>query len=33
MGLNSSLGETAVPLAEALHAQGRDGEANETLKA
>ena len=33
MGLNSSLGETAVPLAEALHAQGRDEEANETLKA
>ncbi len=33
MGLNSSLGETAVPLAEALHAQGRDGDANETLKA
>jgi len=33
MGLDSSLGETAVPLAEALHAQGRDGDANETLKA
>ena len=33
MGLNSSLGETAVPLAEALHAQGRDEDANETLKA
>jgi class 3 adenylate cyclase/tetratricopeptide (TPR) repeat protein len=32
MGLNSSLGETAVPLAEALHAQGRDTEATETLK-
>jgi tetratricopeptide (TPR) repeat protein len=32
MGLNSSLGETAVPLAEALHAQGRDGDAAETLK-
>jgi class 3 adenylate cyclase/tetratricopeptide (TPR) repeat protein len=33
MGLNSSLGETAVPLAEALHAQGRDQDATETLKA
>jgi len=33
MGLDSSLGETAVPLAEALHAQGRDGDANEALKA
>ena len=33
MGLDSSLGETAVPLAEALHAQGRDEDANETLKA
>jgi class 3 adenylate cyclase/tetratricopeptide (TPR) repeat protein len=32
MGLNSSLGETAVPLAEALHAQGRDEQANETLR-
>ena len=33
MGLESSVGETAVPLAEALHAQGRDPDANETLKA
>jgi tetratricopeptide (TPR) repeat protein len=33
MGLNSSLGETAVPLAEALHAQGRDDDATEALKA
>ena len=32
MGLNSSLGETAVPLAEALYDQGRDDEADETLK-
>jgi class 3 adenylate cyclase/tetratricopeptide (TPR) repeat protein len=32
MGLNSSLGETAVPLAEALHAQGRDQDATATLK-
>jgi tetratricopeptide (TPR) repeat protein len=32
MGLHSSLGETAVPLAEALHAQGRDQDAAETLK-
>ena len=33
MGLKSSLGETAVPLAEALYAQGRLDEADETLKA
>ena len=33
MGLNSSLGETAVPLAEALYAQGRFDEADGTLKA
>ena len=33
MGLDSSLGETAVPLAEALYAQGRDDEATETLRA
>ena len=33
MGLHSSLGETAVPLAEALYAQGRFDEADETLKA
>jgi tetratricopeptide (TPR) repeat protein len=32
MGLNSSLGETAVPLAEALHEQGNDDQANETLR-
>jgi hypothetical protein len=32
MGLNSSLGETVVPLAAALHAQGRHGEATDTLK-
>jgi tetratricopeptide (TPR) repeat protein len=33
MGLNSSLGETAVPLADALHAQGRFEEADSVLKA
>jgi hypothetical protein len=33
MGLNSSLGETAVPLAEALYAQGRFDEAEAALKA
>jgi class 3 adenylate cyclase/tetratricopeptide (TPR) repeat protein len=33
MGLQSSLGETAVPLAEALYAQGRLEEADSTLKA
>ena len=33
MGLQSSLGETAVPLAEALYAQGRFDEADATLKA
>ena len=33
MGLQSSLGETAVPLAEALFAQGRLEEADSTLKA
>ena len=33
MGLTSSLSETAVPLAEALHAQGGDGDANEILRA
>jgi len=33
MGLQSSLGETAVPLAEALYAQGRYEEADSTLKA
>jgi tetratricopeptide (TPR) repeat protein len=33
MGLQSSLGETAVPLAEALYAQGRFEEADTTLKA
>jgi class 3 adenylate cyclase/tetratricopeptide (TPR) repeat protein len=33
MGMHSSLGETAVPLAEALYAQGRYGEAAETLRA
>ena len=33
MGLESSLGETAVPLAEALYAQGRFDEADATLKA
>jgi class 3 adenylate cyclase/tetratricopeptide (TPR) repeat protein len=33
MGLQSSLGETAVPLAEALYAQGRFDEADSTLKA
>jgi ATP/maltotriose-dependent transcriptional regulator MalT len=32
MGLQSSLGETAVPLAEALYAQGRYGEADTVLK-
>jgi tetratricopeptide (TPR) repeat protein len=32
MGLHSSLAETAVPLAEALYAQGRFEEADETLK-
>jgi len=32
MGLNSSLGETAVPLAEALHEQGNDDQASETLR-
>ena len=32
MGLNSSLAETAVPLAEALYAQGRFEEAESTLK-
>ena len=32
MGLNSSLGETVVPLAAALHAQGRYAEAAETLQ-
>ena len=32
MGLQSSLGETAVPLAEALYAQGRLEEADSTLK-
>jgi tetratricopeptide (TPR) repeat protein len=32
MGLNSSLGETVVPLAAALHAQGRYAEATETLQ-
>ncbi len=33
MGLHSSLGETAVPLAESLYAQGRLDEADATLKA
>ena len=33
MGLHSSLGETAVPLAESLYAQGRFDEADATLKA
>jgi class 3 adenylate cyclase/tetratricopeptide (TPR) repeat protein len=33
MGLHSSLGETAVPLAEALYAQGRHEEAAEALRA
>ena len=33
MGLDSSLGETAVPLAEALWAQGRNDEAEATLRA
>jgi class 3 adenylate cyclase/tetratricopeptide (TPR) repeat protein len=32
MGLNSSLGETVVPLAAALHAQGRYAEATDTLQ-
>jgi tetratricopeptide (TPR) repeat protein len=32
MGLNSSLGETVVPLAAALYAQGRFDDATETLK-
>jgi tetratricopeptide (TPR) repeat protein len=33
MGLQSSLGETAVPLAEALYTQGRHDEADAALKA